>query len=145
MLPCMNLNTEQNLVRLLVVDGEPSIADAIWMMLYGQDDRVLTTETGNALHPAQRWRAHALVLDVTARDAQARRELGVAAADLSIAASIAGRDPGRQVATLEVGIDGRLDGQSQAERSAAVGVACRRVDPCAPGLVAGRQLVVGEL
>lgn len=63
----MDLETEPNLLSMLVVHDEPSIADAISMTVSHRGCRVETTETGrDALDMAQRWRPNAMVLDVTA-------------------------------------------------------------------------------
>ena len=52
-------------VRVLVVDDEPSIVDAISMTLRHQGYVVETADNGrDALEWARRWRPHAMVLDV---------------------------------------------------------------------------------
>ena len=52
-------------MRVLVVDDEPSIVDAISMTLRHQGYVVETADNGkDALEWARRWRPHAMVLDV---------------------------------------------------------------------------------
>ena len=52
-------------VRVLVVDDEPSIVDAISMTLRHLGYLVETADNGEeALEWARRWRPHAMVLDV---------------------------------------------------------------------------------
>jgi two-component system OmpR family response regulator len=60
---------EAERVRVLVVDDEPSIVDAISMTLRYQGFRVEAAENGqDALVRARRWRPHVMVLDVMLPD-----------------------------------------------------------------------------
>jgi two-component system OmpR family response regulator len=56
-------------VRVLLIDDEPSILDAISMTLRHQGYSVITTESGrDGLDIVERWRPHVVVLDVMLPD-----------------------------------------------------------------------------
>ncbi|HEX3804806.1 MAG TPA: response regulator transcription factor [Solirubrobacteraceae bacterium] len=63
------MEDQPELVRVLVVDDEPSIVDVISMALRHHGFEVETTGTGkDALDQARRWRPHVMVLDVMLPD-----------------------------------------------------------------------------
>jgi DNA-binding response OmpR family regulator len=138
----MYFQIEPDRVGRLVVDAEPSITDAVWMMLCRQGDRVVTKETGR-VDLAQRWRPHTMVFDVSARESgQACREVRGAAADRPIVS----HDVGRRIAALDVGAADCLDGRFHcAELRASKHAVWRRVKHSVPGAIAGRRPQGGEL
>lgn len=67
----VSVNTESHgqAVRVLLIDDEPTILDAISMTLRHQGYSVITTETGrDGLEIVERWRPHVVVLDVMLPD-----------------------------------------------------------------------------
>jgi two-component system, OmpR family, response regulator len=63
------VDASEQLARVLVVDDEPSIVDAISMALRHQGFGVESADTGqDALEQVRRWRPHVMVLDVMLPD-----------------------------------------------------------------------------